>query len=157
MMLTWCSHVNDRYSQKVLISILPTQTTDERNEATVHDRNFVEGLVVYTLLRTFCITWMTDFFYTANVTTGILTASFSWLLLTLIQWEVKISTDANTTPGLFALAWPFTTAMTNVYQFERVRIQWAKKISFSDKFFPTDLWNPYGWLNQLVPLTIEWL
>ncbi|KAN0077870.1 hypothetical protein V8E54_006174 [Elaphomyces granulatus] len=40
---------------KVLLSIPHTQTTDERNEATVHDRNFVEGSVVYTLLMTFCM------------------------------------------------------------------------------------------------------
>ena len=118
---------------KVLLSILPTQTTDERNEATVHDRNFVEGSVVYTLLMTFCMANVDDrfFLHTANVTTGILTASFSWLLCVLhcphcawilTRWQVdthtvrsqdqcKFSqwflsqTDANTTPGLFTLAW----------------------------------------------------
>ena len=88
-----------------------------------------------------------------------------------LQWFLS-QTDANTTPGLFTLAWWAVKAsgrfsqrflsqvnsnmhqalhhggdyaMTNVYQFGRVRIQWAKKISFSDKFFSQFIFN--DWLT----------
>jgi len=100
-----------------------------------------------------------------------------------LQWFLS-QTDANTTPGLFMLAWWAVKASgrfsqrflsqvnsnmhqalhhgddyatTNVYQFGRVRIQWAKKISFSDKFFPQFIFN--DWLTygiHMVGSTTSW-